>query len=72
MQDPEFRARMKSSIGDFKCDGCNKVYKWKKSLNRHKRLECGKDKIIYKCKYCEFTTTQILMLNDHMSYFKHS
>ncbi|KAK0163070.1 hypothetical protein PV327_006781 [Microctonus hyperodae] len=36
---------------EFICNGCGKIYKWKESLMKHKRIECGKPH-----EHCNFTT----------------
>ncbi|KAG8308325.1 hypothetical protein J6590_002413 [Homalodisca vitripennis] len=36
----------------FVCDNCGKIYSYQRSLNLHRRLECGKHPS-FKCPLCE-------------------
>ncbi|XP_071634198.1 longitudinals lacking protein, isoforms N/O/W/X/Y-like [Temnothorax longispinosus] len=38
-------------VGCFACSRCGRSYKWKTSLQRHERLECGKEPQ-FKCPFC--------------------
>ncbi|PSN29353.1 hypothetical protein C0J52_26511 [Blattella germanica] len=40
-------------IGNFKCTQCFKKYRWKKSLLRHMRLECGLEPN-FSCPHCKW------------------
>ena len=37
--------------GCFPCDSCGKVYKWRRTLQNHLKVECGKDPQ-FKCPFC--------------------
>nr|XP_046472260.1 protein tramtrack, beta isoform isoform X10 [Neodiprion pinetum] len=41
LQNLQTSLRVKKSLAKFPCNRCNKVYKVKRSLTRHLRLECG-------------------------------
>ncbi|KAJ9593510.1 hypothetical protein L9F63_014940, partial [Diploptera punctata] len=40
-------------IGSFSCPQCFKKYRWKKSLIRHMRVECGQEPNLT-CPYCDW------------------
>ncbi|RZF39419.1 hypothetical protein LSTR_LSTR000940 [Laodelphax striatellus] len=54
----------------FVCQGCCKVYKYKRSLNTHQRLECGKEPQ-FQCPYCDKRSHQKQALKSHV-FAKHS
>ncbi|KAJ9596790.1 hypothetical protein L9F63_012171, partial [Diploptera punctata] len=47
----------KSGFGSFQCPGCGKVYRWRKNMISHMRLECGKEPQ-FQCPHCPQRTTQ--------------
>ncbi|XP_073978142.1 longitudinals lacking protein, isoforms A/B/D/L-like isoform X2 [Rhodnius prolixus] len=48
-----FSALFNRACERFKCDICLRGYKYKESLLRHKRYECGKQPTI-PCPYCQY------------------
>ncbi|CAH1105901.1 unnamed protein product [Psylliodes chrysocephalus] len=52
------------------CEDCGKSYKNKKDLNKHQRLECGKEPS-FTCVACCYKTTRIENLNSHNRSQKH-
>lgn len=55
--------------GSFQCPGCGKVYRWRKNMVSHMRLECGKEPQ-FQCPHCPQRTTQKSSLLTHI-YNKH-
>lgn len=49
----------------FKCFDCGKVYKYKQSLQLHKRSQCGKEPQ-YRCNLCSKQFYQTGNLKRHM------
>lgn len=49
----------------FPCHKCQKVYTWKANLNRHLRLECGKQPHL-KCPYCMYITNRKTSVQEHI------
>lgn len=49
----------------FRCEDCGRGYRWKKSMLRHKRLECGKEPQ-FVCKLCPYRGKQNISLQKHM------
>jgi len=41
------------TVERFRCCNCGKVYRWKNTLYRHLRLECGKEPQFH-CPYCPY------------------
>lgn len=58
-----------SGSGSFQCPGCGKVYRWRKNMVSHMRLECGKGPQ-FQCPHCPQRTTQKSSLLTHI-YNKH-
>ena len=54
-----------SSLGSFPCLQCGKMYMWKTNLQRHLRLECGKEPQC-KCPYCPHKTNRKDVLLTHV------
>ena len=51
---------------NFKCDQCERAFKVKTPLDRHKRLVHGKDKCkVHKCEDCDFSTIHESSLKRH-------
>ncbi|KAG8259219.1 hypothetical protein J6590_014689 [Homalodisca vitripennis] len=63
-------ARAKTSLPQvstsegFACDRCGRRYKWRQSLDRHLRHECGKS-ASYFCQLCSFTAKHKTSLQRH-------
>ena len=53
---------------DFKCDACGKKYRWKTSLVRHQREECGRDPQ-FQCPFCPSRTKLKCNLKKHIRHF---
>lgn len=54
-------------IGEsFACRHCGKRYRWKSTLRRHERVECGGIAPSYGCPYCEYKAKQRGNLSVHM------
>ncbi|KAK3915483.1 Longitudinals lacking protein, isoforms A/B/D/L [Frankliniella fusca] len=64
---PAFRAPAfpKSSTEGFACAVCGKRYRWKRNLNRHVRVECGKEPSL-QCPCCPYRTKHKSSLSTHM------
>ncbi|KAJ8894854.1 hypothetical protein PR048_000161 [Dryococelus australis] len=52
--------------GMFPCPSCRRHYRYKKNLQRHRRLECGKEPQ-FRCPYCPYRGTQKSSLQRHVS-----
>jgi hypothetical protein len=52
--------------GCFPCDGCGSTYRHKRSLQKHIRLECGKEPQFH-CPYCPTKMKQKGNLRKHIS-----
>jgi uncharacterized C2H2 Zn-finger protein len=63
------RVKKWSGTGSFQCPGCGKVYRWRKNMISHMRLECGKEPQ-FQCPHCPQRTTQKSSLLTHI-YNKH-
>jgi uncharacterized C2H2 Zn-finger protein len=63
------KAKKWSGSGSFQCPGCGKVYRWRKNMISHMRLECGKEPQ-FQCPHCPQRTTQKSSLLTHI-YNKH-
>ncbi|KAI5697462.1 hypothetical protein M8J76_015619 [Diaphorina citri] len=50
----------------YSCDSCGKVYKLKRSLYRHRTLECGKEPR-YQCPHCPYRGKQKVHLKTHVA-----
>ncbi|KAL1451554.1 hypothetical protein WDU94_005917 [Cyamophila willieti] len=57
--------RARSDI-TFHCDACGNAYKNKVSLNRHKKIECGKEPSL-PCPYCPYRTKHKSNLKTHIA-----
>lgn len=60
---PSFRSS--SNPGSYPCTQCGKMYMWKTNLQRHVRLECGKEPQC-KCPYCPHKTNRKDVLLTHV------
>jgi len=55
-----------SQSGSFQCPRCGKVYRWRKNMISHMRLECGKEPQ-FQCPHCPQRTTQKSSLLTHIN-----
>lgn len=59
-----------SECGDlghaFACRHCGKRYRWKSTMRRHERVECGGAAPSYGCPYCKYMAKQRGNLSVHM------
>lgn len=55
-----------SRSGSFQCPRCGKVYRWRKNMISHMRLECGKEPQ-FQCPHCPQRTTQKSSLLTHIN-----
>lgn len=51
--------------GAFPCEICGKVYKWRRTLQNHKKLECGKEPQ-FKCPFCPLRSKRKGNLSSHI------
>lgn len=56
-----------TSLGQFPCDNCGRIYKWYQSLVHHLRYQCGALNS-YNCSLCTFTTKTQYLLDMHHKY----
>jgi DNA-directed RNA polymerase subunit RPC12/RpoP len=57
--------RSSTNPGSYPCIKCGKMYMWKTNLQRHVRLECGKEPQC-KCPYCPHKTNRKDVLLTHV------
>ncbi|KAG8308308.1 hypothetical protein J6590_002397 [Homalodisca vitripennis] len=53
------------ATGEFVCPGCRKVYRYKTTLVRHLRFECGKEPQ-FNCTFCTYRASQKNNLTRHV------
>lgn len=51
---------------EFACRHCGKKYRWKSTLRRHERVECGGKAPLYECPYCMYKAKQHGNLGVHV------
>jgi hypothetical protein len=56
--------------GGYKCPNCDKLYRWKNTLLRHLRLECGKEPQFH-CLYCPYSSKRKGNLQKHVTLRHH-
>jgi DNA-directed RNA polymerase subunit RPC12/RpoP len=54
-----------ATVGGYRCSNCGKVYRWKNTLLRHLRLECGKEPQFH-CPYCPYRAKRKGNLQKHV------
>ncbi|XP_076238072.1 longitudinals lacking protein, isoforms A/B/D/L-like isoform X2 [Calliopsis andreniformis] len=45
--------------------GCNRLFKWKKNLNRHQKYECGRSPQ-FRCPQCDYASKFTSNVRRHM------
>lgn len=66
LNDPS-QIKSESENGDgFACRHCGKKYRWKSTLIRHEKVECGGRAPSYGCPYCSYKAKQRGNLSVHM------
>lgn len=43
---------------EYACQHCGKLYKWKSTMRRHERVECGGKEPTYQCDLCPYKAKQ--------------
>lgn len=51
--------------GSFPCENCGKVYKWRRTLQNHVKVECGKDPQ-FKCPLCPLLSKRKGNISAHL------
>ncbi|XP_044736748.1 zinc finger protein 425-like [Chrysoperla carnea] len=59
------KANLKSRMICFSCNICSKIYKYRRSLQRHQKYECGKSPS-FQCPYCEYACHVKANLKQHV------
>lgn len=49
----------------FSCQHCGKLYKWKSTMRRHERVECGGKEPTFQCEFCPYKAKQKGNLRVH-------
>ncbi|KAJ8894851.1 hypothetical protein PR048_000158 [Dryococelus australis] len=52
--------------GAYRCARCGNLYRWKKNLSSHRRLECGKEPQ-HQCPFCTHRTKHRSSLTKHIA-----
>lgn len=55
---------MEDGVPKWQCPKCQKVYRHRESLQKHLRLECGKDPQFF-CSMCPYKSHQKINLQRH-------
>lgn len=64
------KQRSGMTVEGFRCCNCGKVYRWKNTLLRHLRLECGKEPQFH-CPYCPYRAKRKGNLLKHVTIRHH-
>ena len=56
-----------SGAGHFLCNACGKIYKYRKGLVRHKRVECGNKEPQFGCPVCGRKFKHKYQLRPHLA-----
>jgi len=64
-QVPKPTPQQEANPPKYHCDRCGKLYRWKQSLNLHRRLECGVEPQ-FKCPHCPHRSKQKGSLTKHI------
>lgn len=51
--------------GSFPCESCGKIYKWRRTLQNHIKVECGKDPQ-FQCPYCPLRSKRKGNISAHI------
>lgn len=51
--------------GNFPCDACHRVYKYKRNLQQHRKYECNKEPS-FSCQFCPYRAKKRNNLKSHM------
>ena len=65
LQSQKFSSSDWKKPGAYRCTSCGKLYRWKKNLISHRRLECGKEPQL-QCPYCPHRTKHKSSLVKHV------
>ncbi|KAG8259395.1 hypothetical protein J6590_014865 [Homalodisca vitripennis] len=52
--------------GSFACERCGRLYKYRESLCRHRRMECGQEPR-FSCQFCPYRAKQKCNLLSHIA-----
>lgn len=50
---------------EYSCQHCGKLYKWKSTMRRHERVECGGKEPTFQCEFCPYKAKQKGNLRVH-------
>lgn len=50
---------------EYSCQHCGKLYKWKSTMRRHERVECGGKEPTFQCDICPYKAKQKGNLRVH-------
>lgn len=59
-------AGSRSRGGIYACERCGRQYKYRESLCRHRRMECGQEPR-FSCQYCPYRSKQKCNLLSHIA-----
>lgn len=60
------KSRSTRKPAEFCCQHCGNRYKWKSTLRRHERVECGGKEPTFKCEFCPYKAKQKGNLRVHL------
>jgi Zinc finger, C2H2 type. len=61
----QIMSHSKEIPGAYFCHDCGRIYKWRTSMLKHQRLECGKEPQ-FQCPYCPKRSKQKGNLQQHI------
>lgn len=59
------RSKPNKDPTEFSCQHCGKLYKWKSTMRRHERVECGGKEPTFQCEFCPYKAKQKGNLRVH-------